>query len=104
MSNPETTETASDLVVSASACVAESDCLAFDGGHVCTTAMAERSRRSEGVHWCFGCRQRRDFVRVVSSPTDPMSYYGPSVDIRCGSCGLVDGDLFPGRFREWEGV
>lgn len=67
---------------------------------VCGTRMAESDRLPEREAWCFRCRKRRQFVRVVMVPNG-MSYYGPTVDIRCGSCGLIDGDLFPGRYREW---
>lgn len=70
---------------------------------VCGTHMVEHSRRSEGVKWCFRCRTRVEFVRIVMVPDGP-SYYGPSVHIECSKCGIYDGDLFPGWSREWEEV
>lgn len=51
--------------------------------------------------WCFTCRKVREFRFIVKAPTG-MSYYGPEGDIKCGTCRTSDGDLFPGRFREWE--
>jgi hypothetical protein len=58
------------------------------------------STRGDGVRWCFYCRKRVTFTLTVHVPTDPMSYYGPHADIKCER-GHVDGDLFPGRWREW---
>lgn len=52
--------------------------------------------------WCFRCRTQRAFIFVVEREIAP-SYYGPNPGIKCSHCGLDDGDLFPGRFREWEG-
>lgn len=53
--------------------------------------------------WCFGCRARRDFRFVVKAPTvlDDM-WYGYKAGVFCCTCNLRDGDLFPGRFREWD--
>jgi hypothetical protein len=68
---------------------------------ICGTAMKEFSCTSEGIKWCFACRKRVEFHRIVMVP-DGISYYGPSIDIRCSACGQIDGDLFPGRAREWE--
>lgn len=63
--------------------------------------MVETSNEKHGDdRWCFRCRKVRDFRLVVKSPIE-RSYYGPSVDVECGSCGLSDGDLFPGRYRMW---
>ncbi len=65
--------------------------------------LVETHREQDGeVRWCFQCRKPRRFDRVVFTPTDPVSYYGPSGSIRCGACHFPDGDLFPGRCREWE--
>jgi hypothetical protein len=69
---------------------------------VCWEPMEEVSRESQGERWCFKCRSRRKFFYVVTAPTDPMSYYGPNPSVRCGTCDLPDGDLFPGREREWD--
>lgn len=76
-------------------------CQPFAGGVVCGTRMVESSRTAEGVRWCFACRRRVEFVRIVMVP-DGLSYYGPTVDVRCSECGVIDGDLFPGRYREWD--
>ncbi len=88
--------------------------------HILHTPMTTTSRTPEGdtPRWCFRCRTRRQFVRVVSMPViDPDApmfdedgtfspptgaYYGPSVAIRCGTCNTIDGDMFPGTWREWE--
>jgi hypothetical protein len=70
-------------------------------GFICGTNMKEASRASEGIKWCFSCRTRREFHRIIMVP-DGMSYYGPSIEITCSACGTIDGDLFPGRVREWE--
>jgi hypothetical protein len=63
--------------------------------------MREVKRESQGVKWCFHCRKRREFWFIVTAPVIP-SYYGPEPDITCGQCNTSDGDLFPGRIREWE--
>jgi hypothetical protein len=65
------------------------------------TRMKEASRVSEGIRWCFSCRKRVEFDRIIKVPAG-ISYYGPSVEITCSVCGTIDGDLFPGRVREWE--
>ena len=61
--------------------------------------MEEVHRTYDGTRWCFVCRKQRTFDFVVTAPTEP-SYYGPTPSI-VGKCGHVDGDLFPGRQREW---
>ncbi len=92
-------------------------------GHMLVTPMQETSRRPDGERWCFRCRQRRPFAYVVESPIvtawcdldaprgedgegvvewSTGAWYGPTPSIRCDACGLVDGDLFPGTWREWE--
>lgn len=64
-------------------------------------AMKEYSRNVDGeARWCFHCRKRRVFERVVSVPAEP-SYYGPSIYIECAVCHTNDGDCFPGRYRVW---
>jgi hypothetical protein len=50
--------------------------------------------------WCFYCRQRVAFARTIYAPDDPMSYYGQHGSVKCEN-GHEDGDLFPGRWREW---
>lgn len=64
------------------------------------TRMKEHSRQSEGTRWCFRCRRRVEFERVVTVP-DGRSYYDGCVWIECTNCKAADGDLFPGRYREW---
>lgn len=70
-------------------------------GVVCLAGpMRELSRKPDGeIRWCFVCRARRAFERVVEVEVEP-SYYGPTISIRCER-GHGDGDLFPGRWREW---
>ena len=71
-------------------------------GAICGPAMAEVHRRPHGEpRWCFHCRTRRDHVYVVLATVEP-SYYDPTPQIQCGTCGRVDADLFPGRCREWQ--
>lgn len=50
--------------------------------------------------WCFYCRKRVKFWRTIRGPSDPLSYYGPHVEIECER-GHLDGDCFPGTVREW---
>lgn len=65
---------------------------------VCGTRMVEDWRRSEGVLWCFHCRKRHEFFRVLMVPDGP-SWYGPHIEI----VGERDDctDLFPGWSRTW---
>lgn len=51
--------------------------------------------------WCFVCRKRRDFVFVVRRADVEIDWYGPWPSVECSE-GHSDGDLFPGRVREWE--
>lgn len=69
--------------------------------HICWTPMTEVCRSPDGERWCFVCRKRNEFERVTECPADD-SWYGPSQRIECAVCKTVDGDLFPGRYREWE--
>jgi hypothetical protein len=62
--------------------------------------VEEGVRTPDGERWCFVCRKRRLFDFVVMAPTEP-SYYGP-YPLIVGECRHVDGDLFPGRIREWD--
>jgi hypothetical protein len=60
------------------------------------------SRRTlPGQRWCFVCRKRVDFTMTIHAPDDPVSYYGPHASIECEH-GHSDGDIFPGRIREWD--
>lgn len=65
-------------------------------------AMEEVERTSEGVKWCFHCRNRQEFFYIVTAPVEP-SYYGPTMGVHCGRCKTSDGDMFPGGYREWVG-
>lgn len=64
---------------------------------ICGTRMTEYARSSMGQRWCFTCRRRHNFERVVMVP-DGLSYYGPHAEIR----GVAERctDLFPGWTRE----
>lgn len=75
-------------------------CTDLGGVIVCGTRMVEHSRRSEGIKWCFQCRTRAEFHWIVMVPDGP-SYYGPEAYMKCSNCDEIDGDLFPGRYREW---
>lgn len=54
-----------------------------------------------GEKWCFVCRSRNRFIYSVTAEIEP-SYYAPNPHIKCSRCGAENGDLFPGRIREWE--
>ena len=70
-------------------------------GHVCDAGPYEEiHRESIGQRWCFECRKRTEYFYVVTAPTDPMSWYGPTPGYKCGSCGK-DGYCFPGAWIEW---
>ncbi len=75
-------------------------------GAICGEPLEEVMRRPDGQErWCFACRAKRTFELVVMAPVpnyENPSYYGPTPSIRCGHCGTFDGDLFPGREREWK--
>ena len=68
--------------------------------HINYTPMKEYGRVDYGERYCFHCRKKRNFTRIVSVPTDPMSYYGASSAVKCDVCGQTDADLFPGHYRE----
>lgn len=77
------------------------ECIPIPDGFVCVEKMREVKREPDGKdRWCFRCRQVRAFEFVVSEPVGP-SYYGPRFYVECGTCHATDGDLFPGRTREW---
>jgi hypothetical protein len=73
-------------------------CEGFGALTICGTRTVEHSRTSEGVKWCFHCRNRHEFWRVLWVPDGP-SYYDPHLTIE----GVKDDctDLFPGWTREW---
>jgi len=61
------------------------------------------SLTTERVSWCFYERKRRAHLREVMAPTDIEGMmWGPTVEVRCASCGHPDADCFPGTWREWE--
>ena len=79
-----------------------STCTYFEGGVICRDKTREVKREPDGKdRWCFHCRKHRAFEYVVSAPVG-VSYYGPNVRVECATCHTSDGDLFPGRIREWE--
>lgn len=85
--------------------------------HILHTPMEEIHREPDGEErWCFVCRKRRTFEYVVTRPiVEPPqpgkedeyefptgAYYGPTHQISCATCDTIDGDMFPGTYREWE--
>lgn len=72
------------------------------GLHVLWTEPHEEvSRTPDGEpRYCYTCRTARPFEHVVMAPVAP-SCYGPSHRVACATCTTTDGDLFPGRYREW---
>jgi hypothetical protein len=69
--------------------------------HVLRVPTRVLSQRPDGEpRWCFVCRKRVEFMLTVHTPTDPLSYYGPHADIKCEH-GHLNGDCFPGTYREW---
>lgn len=92
--------------------------------HIMHTPMEEVCRKVDGdSRWCFSCRRQQPFEYVVTAPIvscwcpidsprneqgegavefNTGAWYGPSTQIECCVCHLTDGDLFPGRYREWE--
>ncbi len=77
-------------------------CLIGSGVAICIGGAMEEARRErlEGERWCFRCRHRRAFDAVILHPARDNYLDGPREEIRCASCGAVDADLFPGRWRE----
>ena len=70
--------------------------------HINREELKEVVRRPDGKwRWCFTCRKQRRFEYVVQVPVDPMSWYGQSPKIECATCHTIDGDMFPGTYREW---
>lgn len=73
----------------------------FAVGVICREPMEEYSRTPDGdERWCFVCRKRTTFERVIDTPTG-MSYYGPTIRIECTRNHHTDGDMFPGGYRTW---
>lgn len=72
-------------------------------GAICGEQLEETVRRPNGEErFCFVCRKKRAFEFVVLAPVDMLSYYGPTPKIECATCHTTDGDMFPGREREWQ--
>jgi hypothetical protein len=93
--------------------------------HILHTPMTEVSRdpyRDGEERWCFQCRKRRPFELVITEPIvmcwcridgprredgegevvfNSGAYYGPTPQVMCTKCKTVDGDCFPGTYREW---
>lgn len=67
--------------------------------HVLQVAVEEYRREPERVRWCFKCREHLLHERVYRRPVDPMSYYGPHVDLECVGCCRDHAD-FPGTYRD----
>ena len=67
---------------------------------ICGTDMKEHSREDFGIKWCFQCRGRHKFWKVLLVPNG-LSYYGPSIEIECDHCKGQSSDLFPGWSRTW---
>lgn len=79
--------------------MASADWCATDGIlNICGTRMIEHSRTEIGERWCFRCRRRHAFWRVIMAP-DGVSWYGPHAEIV--GVGRECSDLFPGWSREW---
>lgn len=77
-------------------------CRNLGGVVVCGEELQTVKDEADGsARWCFRCRAVREFRFIVKAPVG-YSYYGPNPSIRCATCDLSDGDLFPGRFREWD--
>lgn len=77
--------------------------------HILRVPTQEIRRETDGKsRWCFVCRKHRDFDLVTRTPIlsgdfgDACYYYGPHWQIECTHCKAVDGDLFPGRWRQWD--
>jgi hypothetical protein len=67
---------------------------------VCGPGMREVAREeSAGIQWCFRCRKRVEFTDRLMADIQP-SYYEPNWVRKCPK-GHEDGDLFPGRWREF---
>lgn len=68
--------------------------------HICGDGPhKEIVRWQDGARYCFKCRKQRDFEYVVMAPVGD-SWYGPISRVECSVCKTVDGDCFPGTYRE----
>jgi hypothetical protein len=92
--------------------------------HILHTPMEEIARNVDGSpRWCFRCRRVQTFESVVSAPIvscwcpidgprrddgdgivefSTGAWYGPSQHVECTGCRQMDGDCFPGTYREWD--
>ncbi len=78
-------------------------CRDVGGAIVCGPSdVYEHARRPNGEpRWCFKCRAIRSCEFVLRGDREP-TYYAPWPSIECVTCGTSNGDLFPGRYREWD--
>lgn len=77
-------------------------CVSYGDAVVCLPGATEVIRReSMGVKWCFVCRERVEFEFTVTREIAP-SYYDPNPGVHCVPGHHWNGDLFPGRYREWD--
>ena len=78
-------------------------CKPIPGGWVCGPTATEVLREeSLGERWCFMCRKRVPFAEQLIADKEP-TYYDPWFVVRCAN-GHPDGDLFPGRYREYRDI
>lgn len=68
--------------------------------HIHRTPMEEVTREPYREAWCFHERKRTQHIAVLTQTVEP-SYYDPSWNVECDSCGRLDADVFPGGSREW---
>lgn len=52
------------------------------------------------VAYCFHCRKDTAHLQTLVE-TAAATYWGPKIQVNCGECGAVDGDIFPGRERNY---
>lgn len=58
-------------------------------------------REALDTRWCFVCRKRVEFEFTLTATVEP-SYYDPNPAIHCVPGHHWNGDVFPGRSREWD--
>lgn len=68
--------------------------------------MHECNRWDEGIKWCFVCRKRVQFWQILKMASfedlvASMGFYSHSRSMECER-GHVNGDMFPGTWREWD--
>lgn len=50
--------------------------------------------------FCFHCRKDTTHFQTLVEKTTP-TYWGPTSKVVCGDCGSIDGDIFPGKDRNY---